>query len=71
MLGATIDIYVENLITGVNSVPEAKALFTKAKAMFNDGSMNLRSWISNNDEVNATFTAADKVTVKSLKVLGH
>ena len=33
--------------------------------------MNLRAWISNNDEVNATFTTADKAEVKSLKVLGH
>ena len=65
------DIYVDYLITGVNSVSEAKALYTKAKAMFNECSMNLRAWISNNDEVNASFTAANKAEVKSLKVLGH
>lgn len=65
------DIYVDNLITGVDSVSEAKALYTEAKAMFNEGSMNLRAWISNNDEVNATFTTADKAEVKSLKVVGH
>ena len=64
-------IYVDNLITGVNCVSEAKALYTEAKAMFNEGSMNLRAWISHNVEVNATFTTADKAEVKSLKVLGH
>ena len=65
------DIYVDNLITGVNCVSEAKALYTEAKAMYNEGSMNLRAWIANTDEVNATFTTADKAEVKSLKVLGH
>lgn len=65
------DIYVDNLFTEVKSKTEAKALYTEAKAMFNEGSMNFRAWISNNDEVSATFTAADKAEVKSLKVLGH
>ncbi|MCG8044651.1 MAG: A17 family peptidase, partial [Candidatus Thiodiazotropha endolucinida] len=65
------DIYVDNLVTGVNSVPEAKALYSEAKTMFNEGSMNLREWVSNKDEVNAMFTSADKAEVESLKVLGH
>ena len=41
------DTYVDNVITRVNSLEEAKLLYTEAQKLFNSASMNLREWASN------------------------
>ncbi len=57
--------------TGTRSVNEAKDLYTATKKMFKEGSMNIREWISNSEEVNETFDKDDKTDFESMKVLGH
>ena len=41
------DIYVDNVVTGVHNLSEAKKLYTEAKVLFASASMNLREWSSN------------------------
>ena len=38
------DIYVDNLITGVQRVSEGVKLYTEAKQIFSTATMNLRQW---------------------------
>ena len=65
------DIYVDNLITGTGTVADAIQLYQKAKSIFSEASMNLREWVSNNDEVNRFLASEDKAKCDSVKVLGH
>jgi hypothetical protein len=65
------DIYVDNLITGTNSQTEASQLYQSAKSIFNDISMNLREWITNNGHVNATIQSKERADSSGMKVLGH
>ena len=41
------DIYVDNVVTVVQNLSEAKNLYTDAKALFANPSMTLREWSSN------------------------
>ena len=45
------DIYVDNVISGTNSVGEAVELYNVSKTLFCGAAMNLRDWLSNNSEV--------------------
>lgn len=65
------DIYVDNLITGTSSIDDAKRLFSESKAMFQDASVNLREWVSNDDEVNSYFPIESRSQSQILKVLGY
>ena len=56
------DTYVDNVITGVNSLEEAKLLYTKAKKLFNNASMNLREWASNSQLFMASVPHEDRVS---------
>jgi hypothetical protein len=58
------------MITGAKDIAEAKILYKDANTIFNAGSMNLREWASNNEEVNSLFSPDDRAEVKSMKVLG-
>ena len=49
------DIYVDNLITGVQSVSEGVKLYTEAKQIFATATMNLREWASNSEELMASI----------------
>ena len=40
------NLYIENLITGVNTFSRAKILYAKAKDLFAAASMSLREWAS-------------------------
>ena len=60
------DTYVDNVITGVNSLEEAKLLYTEAKKLFNSASMNLREWASNSQLFMAFVPHEDRVSE-----LGH
>ncbi|XP_063369345.1 uncharacterized protein LOC134662643 [Cydia amplana] len=42
--------YVDNLVTGANSVKEAQEIYEKTRETFGQISMNIRDWLSNNKE---------------------
>ena len=65
------DIYVDNVITGADSVESAIQVYREAKSIFKEASMNLREWISSNAEVNKVIDSVDSVCCESVKVLGH
>ena len=65
------DIYVDNVITATNNLDEAILLYRGAETIFNDASMNLREWISNDQQVNQIIKKEDLAICDSGKVLGH
>ena len=64
------DIYVDNLITGVDTIDKGKSLYTEAKGLFEDASMNLREWASNSKEFIEFVAESDRATRLNQKVLG-
>ena len=64
------DIYVDNVITGVNTPTEAKALYTEAKKLFLTASMNMRDWASNSKEFMEFVPQQDKANSHEHNVLG-
>ena len=64
------DIYIDNVITGVNSDQEAVEFYNEAKEMFKDASMNLREWASNIEHVTETIPESDRSSEQHMKVLG-
>ena len=54
------DFYVDNLITGADNMEEAGQLYSKAKMLFLDISINLRDWNSNSPELNRKIAAQDR-----------
>lgn len=65
------DIYVDNLVTGTQTVQEGLAIYETAKNSFKDISMNLRDWNSNSKEFKARIPQHD-VDKRSdtIKILG-
>ena len=63
------DIYVDNLITGVNSKEEASRLYETSKSKLKEISMNLREWKSSSNDLNKLFQD-DQMKGSKLKVLG-
>ena len=61
------DIYVDNVITGTDTVEEAKCLYNDAKSMFHDAFMK----VSNKEELNNYIPIDDKGGGKLSKVLGY
>lgn len=64
------DIYMDNVITGVNTVQQAEKLYKESKQMFDEANMNLREWMSNNKQVMDLISVKDKASGNSMKVLG-
>jgi hypothetical protein len=64
------DMYVDNLITGTDSVEEAQILYQRAKSAFGRASMNLQEWNSNNKDVVAEIPEHDRMKAKRTQVLG-
>ena len=64
------DIYVDNLITGVNTLEETKSLYAKGKHLFETASMNLREWASNCEEFVKFVPQQDQAVNPNQKVLG-
>ncbi|XP_065891682.1 uncharacterized protein [Dysidea avara] len=64
------DTYVDNVVTGVQNVTEAKTLYTKAKELFTKASMNLREWGSNSKQFIEFVEERDRVSGVVCKVLG-
>lgn len=65
------DIYVDNIVTGTQTISGALSLYKEAKQSFDKLSMNLREWNSNSKELVSSipdeFRADDR---KQMKVLG-
>ena len=53
------DFYVDNLITGPDNMEEALQMYSKAKKLFLDISINLRDWNSNSTELNKNIAGQD------------
>ena len=64
------DIYVDNLVTGVRNLQEAKDLYTESKTLFSSVSMNLREWGSNSKEFTDFIAEEDRTPTCIGKVLG-
>ena len=64
------NIYMDNVITGKDTVEEAVDLYKGAKSMFNGANMNLCEWMTNDAKVNEQISLADRAKSSS-KVLGH
>ena len=64
------DIYVDNLITGVGTIDEAKLLYDVAKSLFETVSMNLREWTSNCKEFRSLIPHQYQAVQSNQKVLG-
>ena len=63
-------MYVDNLLTGVNSSKEAKEFYSESKEVFHQSSMNLREWGSNSKEFLKSIPEQDRVKETITKVLG-
>ncbi|XP_078334132.1 uncharacterized protein LOC144625796 [Crassostrea virginica] len=64
------NIYVDNVITGVDSIQEAVRLYKEAKDIFTSMSMNLRDWSSNAEEFYRSIPNEDQSARENLKILG-
>jgi len=61
---------VDNVITGVCTVEEAKMLYSEAKSVFAAASMNLREWASNSQQFIESVPQPDQAANGEQKVLG-
>ncbi|VDI10963.1 Hypothetical predicted protein [Mytilus galloprovincialis] len=64
------NIYVDNLLTGVNTDDELKELYTESKSIFQEASMNLRNWCSNSAQFMSNIPKQDQANRERMKVLG-
>ena len=62
--------YVDNVVTGVQNVAEAKKFYIESKELFAKASMNLREWGSNSKEFFKFIAEEDKAHGVVCKVLG-
>ena len=67
---AVHDIYVDNLISGVNTIGNAIQFYKEIKQSFKEASMNMRDWGSNSTEFLKTVPADDRNHQVISKVLG-
>lgn len=64
------DIYVDNLVTGAQSLEKALRLYHTAKKSFEELSMNLREWNSNSKDFLRHISQDDREKREVIKVLG-
>ena len=64
------DMYVDNLITGAGSVPEAIQLYHKSKKMLAAAGMNLHDWMFNSPEFMHCIPVEDRGPTGECSVLG-
>ncbi|XP_061724856.1 uncharacterized protein LOC133530807 [Cydia pomonella] len=67
--------YVDNLVTGTDTLEEARELVNKTRATFTELSMNIREWTSNNKRLLKTipkqFRSKDTESTKVLGLTWH
>lgn len=68
--GIRENIYVDNVITGKDTVDEAVSFYREAKQIFRKASMNLRDWMSNDELVMTQIPDGDKAGHGPMKILG-
>jgi len=56
------DTDVDNVITGADSLEEAKELYTEAKKLFSTASINLRQWASSSQPFMAFVPVKDRLS---------
>ena len=64
------NLYVDNLISGTDSVCSAKDYYDETKMIFNKAAMNICKWVCNDDTVMTHYKDEDKVNETEVKVLG-
>lgn len=64
------NIYVDNVITGTNSVHGALGFYSESKKIFEGAAMNLRDWTSNSKEVLDKIPLYDQANRSKMKILG-
>ena len=64
------DVYVDSIMTGAQTITEAKGLYCDTKQMFATASMNLHEWALNSEELTAYIPELDQADQTNLKVLG-
>ena len=64
------DVYVDSIITGIQTVSEAKTLYTETKQMFAAASMTLSEWASNSEKLMDSISVTDRADHSNIKVLG-
>ena len=64
------NMYVDNMITGVEASTQADDLYREAKTLFQSASMNLREWASNSSEFLQKIPECDRTSAETMKVLG-
>ncbi|KHN88744.1 hypothetical protein Tcan_00570, partial [Toxocara canis] len=63
-------VYVDNVMIGANTAEEAVRKYKALKQIFLEASMNLREWLSNDEEVNRQFEESDRAEGGLSKILG-
>ena len=63
-------LYVDNLVTGVQSPQEAEELFITCRENFKELSMNIREWNSNNQEFIQSIPTELTKPQRTISVLG-
>ncbi|PFX20422.1 hypothetical protein AWC38_SpisGene15123 [Stylophora pistillata] len=64
------NMYVDNMITGVETSTQADELYEEAKTLFQSASMDLREWASNSSEFLQNTPECDRTSAETVKVLG-
>ncbi|XP_065180222.1 uncharacterized protein LOC135810660 [Sycon ciliatum] len=64
------NIYVDNIIIGIDDHTDSTTVYRQSKDLFAKASMNLREWTSNSAEVRAALPQQDRVQARHVKVLG-
>ena len=64
------NIYVDNVITGKQTIEETIGFYTEAKQIFGEASMNLRDWMSNEELVMKEIPYKDRANEGPMKILG-
>ena len=64
------NIYVDNLITGVDNNQEVEGFYHETKTIFTSASMNIREWNSNWSEFKTIIPECDRMKDDDCKVLG-
>ena len=55
------DLYVDDLVSGSESVEQGKFLFEKSKKVMSDAGFELRKWVTNDPKLSLHFLSQEKI----------